>query len=153
MRCRNRWLAAARRANYPAITPTSGDFSPTPCYSSQSQLRQEIRLSIEGIIQEVRAEIDRLQRVLALLGESNVRVQKSADDTTVRPKRQMSAAGRARIAAATRARWAKIRAGKAAGKVSGSSGVLPRPKVSLIARRRMAAAQKARWARVRAAKK
>jgi len=110
-------------------------------------------LSIEGIVQEVRAEIDRLQRVLALLGESNVRVQKSADGTTVRPKRQMSAAGRARIAAATRARWAKIRAEKAAGKVSGSSGVLPRPKVSLIARRRMAAAQKARWARVRAAKK
>jgi hypothetical protein len=66
-------------------------------------------LSIEGIVQEVRAEIARLQQVLALLG-GTVSVKKTK--VAVRPKRKISAAGRKRIAAAQRARWAKIRAAK-----------------------------------------
>jgi hypothetical protein len=118
-------------------------------------------LSRENIIQEVQAEIERLQQVLALLGAEtghgvsvhSASIQKSVAETTVRPKRQISAAGRARIAAATRARWAKIRAEKATGKVSGNSAVKPQRKVSALARKRMAAAQKARWAKVKAAKK
>jgi len=53
-------------------------------------------MSIEGIVQEVRAEIGRLQ-VLALLGKT-VRVQRAR---TGKPRRKMSA-GRKRIAAAQR---------------------------------------------------
>jgi hypothetical protein len=99
---------------------------------------RETPLSIENIAREVRAEISRLEQVLALLGESPV-------------TRGISAEGRKRIAAATRARWAKIRAEKAAG--TGNSGVKPRRKLSAAGRKRIAAAQKARWAKIRAGKK
>jgi hypothetical protein len=83
-----------------------------PCYPFQSHLAtMERTLSIESIVQEVRAEIARLQQVLALLGGGTVRGHKAARVTT-KPRRKMSAAGRRRIAAAQRARWAKIRAAK-----------------------------------------
>jgi len=61
-----------------------------------------------------------------------------------RPRRRMSAAGRRKIAAAQRARWAKLRARS-----------LQRAKrtVSAEARNRMAAAQRARWAKLKASKK
>jgi hypothetical protein len=72
-------------------------------------------LSRESIVTEVRAEISRLQQVLALLGAETghtVSVQKAAAvaANTGKPRRKMSAAGRKRIAAAQRARWAKIKA-------------------------------------------
>jgi hypothetical protein len=110
-------------------------------------------LSRDTIIQEVRSEIGRLQQILSLLGEGSVRAQKSVEENTLRPTRQISAAGKRRIAATARARWAKIRAAKAVSKVSGNSGVKPQRKISVAARKRMAAAQKARWAKVREAKK
>jgi hypothetical protein len=69
-------------------------------------------LSIEGIVQEVRAEIGRLEQVLKLLGHSTVSVQKTSAKNGTAPRRKMSAAGRRRIAAAQRARWAKIKAAK-----------------------------------------
>jgi hypothetical protein len=60
----------------------------------------------------------------------------------------MSAKGRARIAAAQRARWAKV---------NGQKKVVPiaKPKrtMSASARRKIAAAQRKRWAKVRAKKK
>jgi hypothetical protein len=59
----------------------------------------------------------------------------------------MSAAGRARIAAAQRRRWAKARKGKA-----GRPSKKVR-KFSAAGRARIAAAAKARWARFRAQKK
>ena len=59
----------------------------------------------------------------------------------------MSAAGRARVAAAQRARWAKIK-GKKVVAISSSKRTL-----SPGARRRIAAAQKARWAKWRKAQK
>jgi hypothetical protein len=60
--------------------------------------------------------------------------------------RNISAAGRARIAAAQRARWAKLK-GK-------SSGTVPKQRtMSAAARKRIAAAQRARWAKVRAGQK
>jgi hypothetical protein len=72
-------------------------------------------------------------------------------------KRKMSAAGKARIIAGTKARWAKFRAEKA-GKAKGT--VVARteaPKLkgqmSPAGRAAIVAAQKARWAKVKAAKK
>jgi hypothetical protein len=69
-------------------------------------------LSIESIKQQVKEEIEKLSQVLHLLEGGNQRAGKQAGATGGAKKRKMSAAGRARIAAAQKARWAKIRAGK-----------------------------------------
>ena len=70
-------------------------------------------MSIENIIGEVRAEIGRLQQVLVLLGASGQKPAGAAPKSgEAKPRRKLSAAGRKRIAAAQRARWAKIRAAK-----------------------------------------
>jgi hypothetical protein len=61
--------------------------------------------------------------------------------------RGMSEEGRRRIAAAQRARWAKLK-----GTASAPAQAKKRT-MSAAARRKIAAAAKARWARVRAAKK
>lgn len=63
-------------------------------------------------------------------------------------KRGMSAAGRAAVAAAQKARWAKIKAGKKAVKAPSK-----KRKMSAAGRARIAAAAKARWAKAKAAGK
>jgi hypothetical protein len=64
--------------------------------------------------------------------------------------RTISAAGRARIAAAQRARWAKL---KAKGNKGAAVVTMPKPRtMSAAARKKIAAAQRARWAKVRANK-
>jgi hypothetical protein len=65
------------------------------------------------------------------------------------PRRTLSAAGRARIAAAARARWAKIRASKP----GSQTNLAPKRTMSAAARRKIAAAQRARWAKIKAGKK
>jgi hypothetical protein len=62
-------------------------------------------LSRASIIAEIQQDIARMKKVVELLG--GVKGVKSA-----KPRRKMSAAGRKKIAAAQRARWAKVRAGK-----------------------------------------
>lgn len=109
---------------------------------------------------ELKERIDGLNRELSkLLGGGHVgnRVQGSggAESTGKPARRKMSAAGRARIAAAARARWAKV---KSSGGSSLAAKAVDRdssPKkrtMSAAARARIAAAAKARWAKVRAAK-
>ena len=61
-------------------------------------------------------------------------------------KRHMSAAGRARIAAGQKARWAKIKGKKA-------DAPKKHHKMSAAGRARIAAAAKARWAKAKAAGK
>jgi hypothetical protein len=63
-------------------------------------------MSLESITKQIRQEISKLNQVLHLL---EGRAKKTA-----RPKARgkISAAGRKRIAAAQRARWAKIKASK-----------------------------------------
>lgn len=66
-------------------------------------------MSRESIIAEIRKDIAMMERVVKMLGG----VKTVHIDTVVgKPtkKRKISAAGRKRIAAAQRARWAKIRA-------------------------------------------
>lgn len=70
-------------------------------------------MSVENIVKEVRAEIGRLQQVLALLGAETghgVSVKKTAAVET--QKRKVSAAARRKMAAAQKARWARIKAAK-----------------------------------------
>ena len=67
-------------------------------------------MSLESITQEIREQISRLNQVLHLLEGGAKRKVRQAKAPGTRHK--LSAAGRRRIAAAQRARWAKIRAGK-----------------------------------------
>ena len=83
-------------------------------------------------------QLEGLTRALAVLnGTSNHRT-----------RRTISAAGRARIAAAQRARWTKVKGQKVVS-VSGHKGRTMSP----AARKRIVAAQKARWAKWRKAQK
>ena len=66
----------------------------------------------------------------------------------IRRHRKMSAAGRARISAAAKARWAKINAGKN----GGTKPVKAKRTMSPAARAKISAAAKARWAKVKAGK-
>jgi hypothetical protein len=69
-------------------------------------------MSRESIIAEIRKDVALMEHVIKLLGGVNT---VSIDDVVGKPKtarRKMSAAGRKKIAAAQRARWAKVRAAK-----------------------------------------
>lgn len=79
----------------------------------------------------------------ALEGELGKILGGAAGSESGTGKRVMSASARARIAAAQKARWAKV-------KGNGGSGE-PRRKMSAAARAKIAAAAKARWAKAKAA--
>ena len=65
--------------------------------------------------------------------------------------RKLSASARAKIAAAQRARWAKVRANS--GTKGKAAPMRAKRRLSAAARKKIAAAQRARWARVKAGKK
>jgi hypothetical protein len=112
----------------------------------------------------IREKIDALEKDLAdilnLTPEAPVaarkpgrpRKQAVASVQAPKGKRRMSKAGRARIAAAAKARWATFRA---AGKVAAPAPAASKPerRVSAAARAKMAAAAKKRWAMAKAAGK
>ena len=100
--------------------------------------KQQLVAKIRGLESEAR-QID--AAIAALSGLSG-----GAAASPVKT-RKMSAAGRKAIAAAARARWAKVRAGKAP--------VAKRKKrqMSAAAKAKLSAFQKARWAKIKAAKK
>jgi hypothetical protein len=99
-------------------------------------------------VKQLKKERDRIQQQLSGL---NAAIAAFAGvysgNNGIKPQRKISAKGRASIAAAQRARWAKIRRPK----------VVPIAKakrtMSASARRKIAAAQRARWAKVRREKK
>ena len=113
---------------------------------------------MQSVVSELQKERTRLENELhritaALVAFGNVYMQGSRRRAAVatRKGRTISATGRKRIAAAQRARWAKVRANGGQ-----KRNVIPMPKkktMSAAARRKIAAAQKARWARVKAAQK
>jgi hypothetical protein len=70
-------------------------------------------MSMSSIAQQVRDHIAKLTEILRLLEgleQTESKPVKQAGAQTVKPKRTMSAAARKKIAAAQKARWAKIRA-------------------------------------------
>ena len=94
----------------------------------------------------VKEQIEALESKLAgLLGAPN-------PAATVAPgKRSLSAATRAKMAAAHQARWAKIRAGKAAPQAPPAKGdQKPKRRLSAAGRAAIIAAAKARWAKIKA---
>lgn len=96
---------------------------------------QELRraASIKEQIDSLQTELDRM------LGSSG---------SSSSGKRMMSASARAKIAAAQKARWAKVN-----GKTSEKPAKTGKRKMSAAARAKIAAAAKARWAKAKAAGK
>jgi hypothetical protein len=105
--------------------------------------------NLGGVIQVLRKEHDRLSKEIKAIGAA-LSAFGAAYGKGTAPRGRMSVAGRARIVAAQKARWAKVKA------TSEKTNVVTIPKkrtMSASARRRIAAAQRARWAKVKAAKK
>lgn len=107
------------------------------------------RTLMQSVVAELQMERNRLENELhrvaaALRAFGNVYMHGR------QPKagRTISAAGRKKIAAAQRARWAKVKGQKVIS-ISSRKG----RKMSPAARKKIAAAQKARWAKWRAQKK
>ena len=104
---------------------------------------------LTGVVQQLKKEHDRLTRQLQ--GTSAALSAFGAAYGLPKARRsKMSAAGRARIGAAQRLRWSKLK--KSSGQTKGVSVRLKKPTISAAGRKRIAAAQKLRWAKVRAAK-
>ena len=93
-------------------------------------------------------ELHRVTVALTAFGKVYVHGSKRKAAVATRKKRTISAAGRKRIAAAQRARWAKIKGQKVVS-ISSRKGRTMSP----AARKRIIAAQKARWAKWRKAQK
>jgi hypothetical protein len=105
--------------------------------------------NLGGVVKQLKKEHDRLTReikgVAAALAAFGAAYGKRS-----RTRSRMSTAGRARIAAAQRARWSKVRA--TSGPNKNVVGKSKKRNLSAAAREKIAAAQRARWAKVKAAK-
>jgi hypothetical protein len=105
--------------------------------------------NLAGVVRLLKKEQDRLTKELRGIGAALAAFGNVYGKGT--GTRKLSAAARARIAAAQRARWAKVREN-----AGGEKKVVPtrgKRTLSAAARKKIAAAQRARWARVKAGKK
>jgi hypothetical protein len=109
------------------------------------QLREE-RERAQSQVEKLDSAISVLQDLVGGNGSSAVR-------TSSRGGRVVSAVARRRMAAAQRARWAKVRTQSKTNADGKSSGTAAKRTLSVAARRKIAAAQRARWARVKAQRK
>jgi hypothetical protein len=108
-------------------------------YVSEGSLKMA---NLSRIVKQLKTERDRVKRQLSGLNAALTAFASVYSGTATNGKRKISVAGRKRIAAAQRARWAKVR-GKA--KVA-----TPKRTMSAKSRAKIAAAQRARWAKFRA---
>lgn len=107
--------------------------------------------NLAGVIQQLRKERDQAARMVERLDTALAALNGDSYGKRTGTRRKISAAGRARIAAAQRARWAKVR-----GNGAQKQNVVSMPKkktMSAAARRKIATAQRARWAKVKASQK
>jgi len=105
--------------------------------------------NLNGIVRLLKKEQDRLTTELRGIGAALAAFGHTYAKGT--GTRKLSAAARARIAAAQRARWAKFH--KAAGVQAKAVPVPGKRTLSTAARKKIAAAQRARWAKVKAGNK
>jgi len=98
---------------------------------------------------DLKEKIEALQNELGHLHGAPSVAAASTPAPAGRARRKISAAGIARIRAAQKWRWAKV---KGAAPAAAKPAKLGRRKMSPAARAKIAAAARARWARVRAAK-
>jgi len=105
--------------------------------------------NLNGVVRLLKQEQDRLTKELQGIGAALAAFGKAYRKGT--GTRRLSASARARIAAAQRARWAKVR--ESAGAQQKIFRIRGKRTLSVAARKKIAAAQRARWARVKAGKK
>jgi len=104
--------------------------------------------NLSGIVRQLKQERDRVERQLSGLNAALAAFAGVYKDSGVlKSRRKISARGRARIAAAQRARWAKVRAQNVV--PIAKEGKPGKRTMSASARRKIAVAQRARWARVK----
>lgn len=102
--------------------------------------------NLSGIVVQLKKERDQVQQQLSRLNAA-IAAFAGVYRSGSQPGRKISAKGRARIAAAQRARWAKVKGQRVIPIRSGKRTM------SMSARRKIAAAQRARWAKVKRDKK
>jgi hypothetical protein len=148
-----------RGASKPLHIESPNDWTPERRVGCRYNINDRIRLcpdtirtegdymaNLSQIAGQLKTEEERLTRELRMVSSALAAFGARSGIQTRR--RKLSAAGRARIVAAQRARWAKVRGGK--------QNVVAMPKrrtMSAAARKKIAAAQRARWARVKAQSK
>jgi hypothetical protein len=103
---------------------------------------QNIVSELQSQRNQLQAELQTLDEAIGVLEQLNGRGTRNGASRAAGSSRHLSAAGRARIVAAQRARWAKAKEAHSGRRVR---------EVSRAARKRMAAAQRARWAKIRRA--
>jgi len=109
--------------------------------------------NLNGVVAVLKKEQNRLTSELRAIGAA-LAAFGSAYGKSAGRRGTMSAAGRERIAAAQRARWAKVK-GTNGAKAANKANVVAIAKkrtISAAGRKKIAAAQRARWAKVKAAK-
>jgi len=113
-------------------------------------IRSEEKIMVlPGVVRLLKKEQDRLTKELHAISAALAAFGKTYAGGTRTTR--LSASARARIAAAQRARWAKVR--ESAGESAKVVPIRGKRKLSAAARRKIAAAQRARWAKVKASKK
>lgn len=126
-------------------SPERNESKSLHCYNlSRGELMANLK-GLVSVVSQLRVErtnlVNQLRHVdaaLSVLGRLN-------GQSEAKPRRTISASGRKRIAAAQKARWAKVR---------GQKVVLTRKRtMSASARRKIAETQRARWAKLKAGKK
>ena len=111
-------------------------------------------MDIQGIVAELKQEASRIERAIAALvglGQTAPRLGRppKASQTLLargRKRHTMSAAARAKIAAAQRARWAKQKGQATPKQAAAAKKRTGRKPMSAAARGRLSALMKARWA-------
>lgn len=108
--------------------------------------------NLENALRQLREERNRAEQQVETLAKAIAAIEGVVGGKVVvhngaRPGRVMSAAAKRRIAAAQRARWARVRQQSNAGRKSSGPG--KKRVLSAAARRKIAEAQRARWARFR----
>ena len=133
------------------LTPTSSPESSTTFDALDTIPGEGDHMNLAGVVQQLRKERDQAARTVQQLDAALAALDSGSYGRRTGTRRKISAAGRARIAAAQRARWAKVRG---TGKQKQNVVSMPKKRtMSATARRRIAAAQRARWAKVKAAQK
>jgi len=99
-----------------------------------------------AVIQQLKNERDRAAKTVARLDAALAALNGAGGRSG--GSRTLSADARERIAAAQRARWARVK-----GNTTSKSTTPKKRTLSSAARKKIAAAQRARWAKVKAAKK
>ena len=120
--------------------------------------------NLNNALQQLRAErreaqlhVEKLDKAISVIeslsGTGTPQKVNQPTGTTSAPTRFMSKASRLKIAAAQRARWAKIRKESQPMAATKTTSSAPVNTMSPAARRKIAAFQRARWARIKAQQK